>query len=374
MAQRRRGRREGSIYKRSDGRWCGALTVGAKEDGKPRRKVIYGRTRQEVAERLTQLQTDPRSLQVTGAPGLRLAEFLHRWLENDVRHSRRATTAEGYASVVHQHINPRIGGIRLQKLTPLHVEAFLADLERDGVSAGRRNRVFIVLRVALQKSMAQRLIRDNPTDGVASPNVPTREMRPLTVEEAERLLKCAQGTRYEALFVLALTTGLRWGELAGLRWGDVDLEGGSLQVQRIVVEANVKLLTHEPKTRSGRRRVPIAAFAVEALRAHRDRQAATPHPTAWVFSNRIGGPLRKGNFHAEHWKPLRERVGVGSARFHDLRHTTASLLLRRGIHPKVVQSLLGHSKFAVTMDLYSHLMDGMHGEAAAALDGLLGSA
>ena len=190
----------------------------------------------------------------------------------------------------------------------------------------------------------------------------------------ERLLECARGTRYEALFVLAVATGLRWGELAGLRWGDLDSETDSLRVQRIVVEAKGKLFVHEPKTKSGRRRVPIANFAVEALRAHRQRQSAPPHPTAWVFCNRNGGPLRKGNFSVENWKPLREKAGVPAARFHDIRHTTASLLLSRGIHAKVVQSILGHARFGVTMDLYAHLMDGMNEEAAAALDGILGSA
>ncbi len=157
---------------------------------------------------------------------------------------------------------------------------------------------------------------------------------------------------------------------AGLRWSEFDFLAGSLQVQRIVVEANGKLIVQPPKTKSGRRSVPIAGFALEALRVHRAKQTAPPHPTAWVFCNRNGGPLRKGNFFKEHWKPLREAVGVPTARFHDLRHTTASLLLKRGVHPKVVQSILGHARFGLTMDLYSHLMDGAHGEAAAAMDGL----
>ncbi len=147
---------------------------------------------------------------------------------------------------------------------------------------------------------------------------------------------------------------------------------GSYQVQRTIAEVSGRLEVHEPKTKSGRRRVSIPGFAVEALRRHRAKQPAEPHPTSWVFSNRHGGPLRKGNFFAEHWKPLREAVGVPGTRFHDLRHTTASLLLHRGVHPKVVQSVLGHSRFSVTMDLYSHLMQGHVEEAAEALDGLLG--
>ncbi len=373
MAKRRRGRGEGSIYQRSDGRWCGALTIGATETGRPRRKVVYGRTRRDVAEKLLQLQADPSHLQVTEKPNLRLSEFLSRWIENDVRHSRRPTTAEGYETVVRKHINPRIGGIALRKLTSVHVEALLADLERSGLTSGQRAKTFEVFRIAMRKAIAQKLIRDNPSDGITPPKRPAREVQPLSAEEAERLLDCAKETRYEALFVLALGTGLRWGELAGLRWGDIDFNRATLQVQRIVVHTKHEMLIHEPKTKSGRRQVPIPGFALQALRAHRSRQSAAPHPTAWVFTNRVGAPIHKSNFFARDWKPLRERAGVPNARFHDLRHTTASLLLKRGVHPKVVQAVLGHARFGVTMDLYSHLMDGMHQEAADALDSLLGT-
>ena len=283
------------------------------------------------------------------------------------------TRDEFYETVVRKHINPRIGGIALRKLTSLHVEALLADLERSGLTSGQRAKVFEVFRIAMRKAIAQKLIRDNPSDGITPPKRPTREVQPLSAEEAERLLDCAKETRYEALFVLALGTGLRWGELAGLRWGDIDFNRATLQVQRIVVHTKHEMLIHEPKTKSGRRQVPIPGFALQALRAHRSRQSAAPHPTAWVFTNRVGAPIHKSNFFARDWKPLRERAGVPNARFHDLRHTTASLLLKRGVHPKVVQAVLGHARFGVTMDLYSHLMDGMHQEAAEALDSLLGT-
>lgn len=245
-------------------------------------------------------------------------------------------------------------------MTPgAHVEAWLADMERNGVPPSRRGRAPSVLKLAMRKAAAQKLIRDNPTDGVTPPKETAREIEPLTLQEAERLLKCARNTRYEALFALALGTGLRWGELAGLRWGDVDLSAGTLQVKRIVAEARGQILVQEPKTKAGRRRVPIPGFAAGALRDHRSKQSAPPHP-------------RKGNFHAEHWQPLREKAGVPRARFHDLRHTTASLLVKRGVHAKIVQSVLGHARFSVTTDLYSHLMDGMQEEAGEALEALLG--
>ena len=374
MAKRRRGRGEGSIYQRSDGRWCGALTTGADENGKLKRRVVYGRTRRDVADKLARLNADSITGTLTEPNRITVGEYLNRWLRDDVAQSRRSSTAEGYELIVRKHINPHLGGLHMQKLTPVHVQAWLAELERGGLPQGRRNRVYLVLRVALKQAVRLQLIHTDPTNGVTPPKNPTREIRPLSVEEVERLLECARGERYEALFVLAVGTGLRWGELAGLRWGDLDVQGGSLQVQRIVTEVKGKIVIHDPKTKSGRRRVPIPRFAVEALAAHRAKQAADPHPTAWVFGNRTGGPLRRGNFHAEHWRPLRERAGIPTARIHDLRHTTASMLVRRGVHAKVVQSILGHARFGITMDLYSHLMDGMHEEAAEALDGLLGTA
>ncbi len=368
--KRRRGRGEGSIYQRSDGRWCGAITVGIAESGSPRRKVIYGKTRREVAEKMLNLLSDPRALQVSVSPNVKLAEYMDRWLEHDVRQSRRPTTIEGYERIVKKHINPRIGGTSLKKLNPLHIEAWLSDLGRSELGPSRRNRCFLVLRQAMQKAVIQKLIRDNPTDGVTPPKSCPREIEPLTGDQVERLLKCARDTRYEAFFVVAIGTGMRWGEIAALKWSDIDIKKGTLQVQRTVAEARGKLHIQPPKTKASRRMIPLPAFVLGALRRHYSKCDTVPHPTAWVFPNRKGDLLRKGNFFISCWKPLREEAGIPETRFHDLRHTTATLLLRNGVHPKVVQTVLGHSRFGITMDLYSHVVDGMQQEAANALDSL----
>jgi integrase len=157
------------------------------------------------------------------------------------------------------------------------------------------------------------------------------------------------------------------------RQSELDLDGGTLQVQRIIAESSANILIHPPKTKAGQRPVPLSAFAVQAIREHRARSGVTPHPTAWVLANQKGGPLRRGNLHVEHWGPLRERAGVPWCRFHDRRHKTASLLLKRVVHPKVVQAILGHTRIGITLDVYSHLMEGVFNEAVDALDGLLGS-
>jgi integrase len=372
MAKRRRGRGEGSIYQRGDGRWVGALTVGLTEKGQPRRRVVYGKTRREAADKLSDLNTDSRTGSLAEPTRMKLSEFLDRWLKDDVAHSRRQSTYEGYDIICRKHIIPRIGGMALQKIDPIDVQHLLAEMQRDGVSASRRDRVLAVLKAAMKQAQQLRLIRQNPTDGISSPKVSSREIQPLSTEEVERLLKVAKGSPYEALIVLTVATGLRWGEVSGLRWGDIEFDRSTLQVRRSIAEVRGGLDINEPKTKSGRRQVPIPVFALQALRQHRESRGVVPHPTAWVFSNRTGGLIRKGNFFTGCWKPIRDKAGIPNARFHDLRHTTASLLVKRGIHPKTVQSILGHARFAITMDLYSHLMDGAHEEAAAALDELLG--
>jgi len=146
-----------------------------------------------------------------------------------------------------------------------------------------------------------------------------------------------------------------------------------LTVQRTLLDVNRHLEVGEPKTARSRRRVDLPAFAVETLRAHRDRLGAIPHPTAWVFTDTAGGPLRKSNLTRRSFKPLLKRAGLRPIRFHDLRHTAASLMLAANVHPKIVQERLGHASIAMTLDVYPHLIPSLQREAAAKLDGILGS-
>ena len=184
---------------------------------------------------------------------------------------------------------------------------------------------------------------------------------------------------FEALYVLALTTGLREGELLGLRWRYVDLERGALQVRGIVQRIDGKPVVKEPKTESSSRQVLLTKLAVDALRQHRLRQLEErlKMGDAWddqdlVFPNQSGGPMYAQNFLSRSYLPLRKRAGIPQVRFHDLRHSAATLLLASGVHPKVVREILGHSRIAVTMDLYSHVTMTMQRDAVNAMDTLFG--
>ena len=224
----------------------------------------------------------------------------------------------------------------------------------------------------LKKAVRWNLVSRNVCDGAQAPGISTKEIQPLTAEQASTLLATAKGDRLEALYVAAVTTGMRLGELFGMQWADVDLPNGAILVRHALQELNGKLTLTEPKTAKSRRRVELPKLAIDALREHRKRQFAAGHmASGFVFTNTEGGPLRRSHFHRGDYKPLLTKAGLPEIRFHDLRHTAATLLLLAGVHPEIVRDRLGHSKIGITIDLYSHVLPSMQKEAAGRLDSLL---
>ena len=217
----------------------------------------------------------------------------------------------------------------------------------------------------------------NLPGGAEAPAAPRREFRTLSPGEAARFLKAALSDRLYGLHVLALHTGMRLGELLGLRWADVDLNGAVLSVRQQVYRLAGEWHYSEPKTAAGRRTISLSASAVEALRVCRLRQNEERlQASAWedndlVFCNRLGRPLEKATLLRRSFWPALERAGLPRIRFHDLRHTAASLLLAEGVHPKIVQERLGHSSISMTMDTYSHVTPNLQAEAAERMDRLL---
>ena len=189
-------------------------------------------------------------------------------------------------------------------------------------------------------------------------------MQALAPGQVVQLLEAAKGDRLEALYILAVTTGLRQGELLGLHWDDIDLGGSALRVRHTLHELNGRVWIGEPKTRRARRQVDLPAIAVMALQHHREGMLIEGRPVGLVFCNNQGGPLRKSNLVRRSFLPLLKRAGLPVIRFHDLRHTAATLLLVQGVHPKIVQERLGHSQISLTLDTYSHILPGMGREAA----------
>jgi integrase len=349
--------------------------VGYTPTGQRRRKYVYGRTKQEVLEKLNRLRA--RSLEGSlGDPGrLTLGQFLTRWLEDVAEQNLRRSTSDLYSRAARNHILPRLGGIRLASLTPAHIQNLMAEMNRCG--AGIRWVTFRLLHRSLGQAVKWGLIPRNPADAVERPRPPVREMRTLTPEQARAFLREAQDDRYYALYCVLIGCGLRLGEALGLTWPDVDLEKGKLTVRQQLAEVGGRLFLQEPKTASARRTVDMPGFVIQALQDHQRRQEEEGNlMNEWllVFTDMNGGPVRRENLRRRSFEPLLRRAGIPRIRLHDLRHTYATLNLAAGTHPKVVQQALGHANINITLQTYSHVLPTLGREAADRLDAILGSA
>jgi integrase len=375
---RKRGNGEGSIYRRKDGRWVGQYTVYTAKG--PKYRYIYGKTRAAVAEKLAKAIAARGSGCAFDAGNLTVGEYLERWLADSLRGTVRASTCERHEINVRVHINPALGSVRLKGLTPAHVRGLHREKLDSGLAPATVRKIHSTLHKALSQAVADGLLPRNAAD-VEAPRPAPKEMRPLSEKEANTFLQVARtsGDRFEALYVLAITTGLRRGELLGLRWDDVDLERGTLRVGRSLVREGGRHTVGETKTRRGRRQVNLTPRTLSALEAHRTRQleekmrlAETYEDRGLVFSTTVGTPVNPENLVNRSFKPLLKKAGLPKIRFHNLRHTCATLLLGRGVHPKFVQELLGHATIAMTLDTYSHYLPSMGDQAAGAMGDALG--
>jgi integrase len=370
---KKRGNGEGSIYRRKGGGWCTQYTVYTANGRK--RKTLYGKTRQEVATKLAKALSDRESGLNFDAEGLKLGEYLSRWLEDSVKDTVRNTTYARYEQISRTHIVPMLGSVKLKTLSPTHVRSLYKE-KLSSLSPRTVQYIHVTLHKALKQAVIDGLIPRNATEAVKPPQVRRKEIRPLTPEQVKVLLDAASGDRLEALYTLAVHTGLRQGELLGLKWEDVDLESGSLHVKRTLTTARGGPRLAAPKTKGSRRRVSLTKGAVDALRAHlaRQREEIDRAGPLWqenglVFASVTSRPLDRHDLTTRQFKPLFERAGLPrKTRFHDLRHTCATLLLTKNVNPKVVSEMLGHSNIAITLDTYSHVLPNMQDSAARALE------
>ena len=260
----------------------------------------------------------------------------------------------------------------LTKLSVIHVQGLYAAMDRAKKSAETIRLAHAVLRRALKQAVRWRLVPYNVCVDVDRPRVAKADITPLDGEQVATLLRAAATDRLGAIFTVAIATGMRLGELFGLHWADVDLKAGAIMVKHTLTELSGQLFLTEPKTAKGRRRINLPTIAIDALEEHRKLMLDEGHgDVPWVFCDTQGGPLRRSHFHERTFKPLLEEAGLPAIRFHDLRHTSATLLLSAGVHPKVVQERLGHSQISVTLDTYSHVLPTLQLEAAGKLDAIL---
>jgi integrase len=356
--------------------WCAMVDLGI-VDGMRKRRAIYGKTQRDVVEKLNEALRDHQRGSLPKPGRVTVEQWLKTWLTS-IEGGVRLRTLEHYRWIAETHIIPAIGRKQLAKLEPSDVEAMLNSKLRAGLSPRTVHHLRSVLRNALRMAERDRLVVRNAAALAKAPKVPQREMRTLAPAEVKAYLAAAAGDRLEALFVCALGLGMREGELMGLRWSCVDLEGGTLRVTHALQYQGGKPVLVEPKSTSSRRTMPLPAPVAEALRQHRVRQAQEQlaakvwlNDMGLVFVGKHGQPLESTAVLRGHWSVLKA-AGLERMRFHDLRHSCATLLLEAGIPDKVVAEVLGHSNPATTRAVYQHVTAGLRAQATAAQTRILG--
>ena len=317
-------------------------------------------------------------------PQQKVSSFLPQWLEDVHKHKVRPRTYERYEAAIRLHLVPGIGQHQLQKLAPQHLQKFYAKKIEEGLSPTTVLGLHKVLHLALDKAVRWNLVPRNVCDAVDPPRRKRYEFQPLNQEQIRQFLAAAAGHRLEALFVLALATGMRKGELMALKWQDINFSTATLQVRRILTHMPARLngkggyVEAEPKTEASRRSITIAQLALEKLKQHRVRQleAKLKAGPLWkendlVFCSSVGGHLHTSRDVFTQFKKVLKQAGLPDIRFHDLRHSAATMLLGLDIHPKVVQEMLGHSQIAMTLDIYSHVLPTMQQAAVSRLNDVL---
>lgn len=398
---------EGSIYQRKDGRWEGTAYVLTAE-GTYKRRSVYGKTWDEAHEKLTRLKADSQTGLPVATSKMTVGEFLAYWLTHVARVKVRRTTYVNYESLVRNYIVPGLGRKRLSRLTARDIRAFLLTTARtcqccaqgkDEARPERKRRccalgqcchkfpsdrtvrfLLVILRAALQHAVREDELPRNVARNVELGMGTKREIEPLTAQEGRQLLAAARGNRLWAAYELAVRIGLRRGELLGLRWQDVDLHAGVLTVRQALQRVGGELVIVAPKTQRSARRVALPDECVRALRAQRAQQLADKRAAGqnWkgtgqglVFTTKNGTPIEPRNLNRS-FEALCARAGVRRVRFHDLRHTCASLLHEQGADARMIMEVLGHSSIRVTMDVYTFVRLDAQRSAFARMGSVLG--
>lgn len=352
----KRAHNEGSIFQRKDGRYVGQYHDGIK------RRYIYGREKETVRRKLNKAIGDRDNGVVYDSENLSVGEYIPRWLES-IRDNVGHSTYIRYEQLCRLHIQPTLGSIKLDKLSPLQLSSFYRSKLDSGLSARSVEYLHVTLYKALKQAVRWQMLPRNVAESVDRPKIASKEIEPLTKEQVKTLLESARGTRYECLITLAVTTGARQGELLALQWKDVDLDSGILHIRRGIHNGHIT----ETKTKSSRRTISLSRLAVAALSVQRDQS----NGSIWLFP-KTEGELPCRHHLKYHWLRLLQGAGLPShTRFHDLRHGAATMLLENGVDVKSIQVLLGHSSISTTLDIYAHHTRAMESKTSQAMDTIL---
>ncbi|MFI8101634.1 tyrosine-type recombinase/integrase [Streptomyces sp. NPDC086023] len=407
---KRRANGEGTITKRSDGRYQAAAYV-FRPDGTRVRKFAYGKTREEVNAKLIEMQEKTHKGIPAATSTMAFGDYLTYWISAVAPNRLKPATLSSYEGLTRLYIRPALGKKKLNRLSPADVRLFLTDFRNGclcclrGADAerpeGERNccavnrcckrspsartvqYVHAVLRSALQHAIREELIARNVARIVETPTVKREEVQPLNAGEARLLLKAAQPHRLYALWLLLVSTGLRRGEALALTWSDIDLAAGQLRVRRNLQRIRRELIFGTPKTARSLRTVSLPKRCVEALKVHRAAQEREhkiagkkwqplgQQPSGLIFTTPTGRPTDPRSLNRM-LTLLCAKAKVRRVRVHDLRHTCASLLLAQGVDARTIMETLGHSTITMTLDTYAHVMQATLKAAADRMEDALG--
>jgi integrase len=368
---RRRGRNEGSIYFLDEKNlWAAQIQFGHDKHGQRKRKTLYGKTKAEVQRKLANIRRELDSGMLPDPSAITVRQYLDLWLD-DKNGSLRPTTIRRYKTTLNCILQPMLGHLALQKLQPLDVQKMLNHLRAEGSSRRNMELAYVNLNTALNDAVKLGYLTRNPCDGVTKPRSTKGVVQVLSIEEVGRFLAAARDDRLYALYQLALATGMRQGELFALHWEHVDLKRAFLNVVHQLQNIRGAIELVPPKSAKGRRRIDLDTRTIAVLKQHRQRMLKEGKPHELVFRAPNGGFLRRSNFIQRSFRKVLSQAGIEKPiRFHDLRHTAATLLLRQGVHAKIVQERLGHANIAMTLDIYSHVLPSMQAGAVEQLNHL----
>lgn len=375
MAKKRKSG-TGTVRQRGDGRWEGRVVIGYDDNGLPKTKNVLAKTKRECQEKLRQLTEsmvgrNDRKVK----PDMLFGDWLCCWYETHSKPTLRASTQNNYENVIHNHVLPEIGKIPLNKLSQNDLQQFYGRLKKNGrkrlteqYGAGLSDRMVrmchAVCRSALERAVRDDLLRTNPAIGCKLPPKKAKEMQVLTPPEITRFLIQAREEGYYELFLLELTTGMRRGEILALKWRDLNLKTGELHISRQVLKVNGKVLISTPKTKSSNRMILLPPEMLELL-----AELKTRTDSEWIFPSPLDltQPRHPSAIYHRFQKIL-ERANCKRARFHDLRHTFATMALENGMDIKTLSAMIGHVSAETTLNIYSHITDTMQQQAAARID------
>ncbi len=381
MTERKRGKRgqnEGSIFKRADGQWCAQVNLGY-EDGRRKRKYLYGATRTEVAKKMTKVHRDLQQGMPVRTGRVTVETLLTRWLEDIVKPTLNTTTYLTYRQRATTHLIPALGRVVLERLSVQDVQRFIARQSAKGLARNTIDGQITTLKGALSYAMRDNLIARSVATLVNLPAVDEREKATLSPDEARRFLAAARGNRMENLFWLFLTTGLRLSEARGLMWDDIDWAEGTLAVRRQIQQYEGANHIGKPKSASGNRVIPLAPVAIAALRRQEglvaeERRQMGPRWQEWnlIFPSPVGKPFGDSTLKCTMDRVL-NRAKMPHYSPHQLRHSAATFMVAANVNPKIAMDVLGHSTVEMTLKRYQHVTAPMRRTVAEGMESLLGA-